>query len=312
MSLPSCALPAQAYNLELLHEEGRPGPESHGWCFGLPPGISAEQWPLDPLTGYPLVHGLTLRLPPDYRCHGPDVTGLSFFGCCNEHSEGGTSPDETIHATMTGAAAPADPRYLPFWTAVQNSHPRLHRMIDILDDNYAVILLTESELNGPLCRPPDTAAARALSCHAAPKWLEIGGARAFFDELIGSTDPRKHYLPKVLGGAPDSKLAWSRGLRWRPRAVDPNAGKAPQDPFTGDKAAGYQQPYYYEGENYLDQAWTKDHAPNHIGGTMRPTQATPRFSPFYLEFAEYLGGYNFGTGNCQLDFLNMKLDWACG
>lgn len=78
MSLPSCALPAQAYNLELLHEEGRPGPESHGWCFGLPPGISAEQWPLDPLTGYPLVHGLTLRLPPDYRCHGPDVTGLSF------------------------------------------------------------------------------------------------------------------------------------------------------------------------------------------------------------------------------------------
>lgn len=29
-------------------------------------------------------------------------------------------------------------------------------------------------------------------------------------------------------------------------------------------------------------------------------------------FEEYLGGYNFGTGSGQLDFLNMKLDWACG
>lgn len=38
----------------------------------------------------------------------------------------------------------------------------------------------------------------------------------------------------------------------------------------------------------------------------------PRFSPFYVGFEEYLGGYNFGTGNGQLDFLNMKLDWACG
>ena len=48
------------------------------------------------------------------------------------------------------------------------------------------------------------------------------------------------------------------------------------------------------------------------GGTMQPIQVTPRFSPFYIESEEYLGGYNFGTGNCQLDFLNMKLDWACG
>ena len=41
-------------------------------------------------------------------------------------------------------------------------------------------------------------------------------------------------------------------------------------------------------------------------------QATPHFSPFYVEFEEYLGGYNFGGGNCQLDFLEMQLDWACG
>jgi hypothetical protein len=263
------------------------------------------------------VHGLTLRLPPDYRCHGPDIAGFSFFACCSEHSDGGTTPDAEIASVMTGSAAPADKRYLPFWISVQNSHPRLSRMSDILDDNYAVILLTESELNGKLCRPPDIAAARALSHHRAPKWLEIGNGHPFFDMQVGSSDAQRHYLFKVLGGVPEERLDWSRSLRWTPRAADPNAGMPPQDPFTGDKSAGYQQPYYYEGgqiksDNYRKHAWTADHAHDHIGGTMQPIQVTPRFSPFYVGFEEYLGGYNFGGGNCQLDFLNMKLDWACG
>jgi hypothetical protein len=317
MPEPRCPLPTRAYNLELQHQEGGPGEKSHGWCFGLPPGISPGQWPLDPLTGYPLVHGFTLRLPADYRCHGPDIAGFSFFACCSEHSDGGTTPDEKIQAVMTGSAAPADQRYLPFWTSVQKSHPRLARMTDILDDNYAVILLTEGELNGPLCRPPDTAAARALSCHEAPNWLKIGNGRPFFGSQVGSSEAQRHYLFKVLGGAPDARLDWNRALRWSARAADPNAGKAPQDPFTGNKSAGYQQPYYYESgtvsaANFRKHDWTADHARNHIGGTMQPVQATPRFSPFYVGFEEYLGGYNFGSGNCQLDLLNMKLDWACG
>jgi len=316
MSQPNCALPVQAYNIELLHEDGRTGPESHGWCFGLPPGISPEQWPLDPSTGYPLVHGFTLRLPPYYRCHGSDIAGLSFFACCSEHGDGGTVLDEAIQAAMVGAAAPADPRYLPFWTAAQNSHRRLSRMIDdVFEYSYAVILLTEAELDGPLCRLPDTTAARALSRYAAPSWLETGSARVFFDSLVG--DSHRNSVLKIFGSVPEARLDWSRGLRWSPRANDPNAGKAPQDPFTGDKTAGYQQPYYYEGgiiktETYREQAWTTDHAQNHIGGTMRPWQRTPRCSPFYIEFEEYLGGYNFGGGNAQLDFLNMQLDWACG
>jgi hypothetical protein len=45
---------------------------------------------------------------------------------------------------------------------------------------------------------------------------------------------------------------------------------------------------------------------------MRPCQAVPEMSPFYIEFEEYFGGYNFGTGNAQLDFKDMKFDWACG
>jgi hypothetical protein len=124
MPEPSCPLPTLAYNLELLHQDGDPSEQSHGWCFGLPPGISPAQWPLDPLTGYPLVHGFTFGLPPDYRCHGRDIAGFSLFACCGEHSDGGTTPDEEIFEVMTGSAAPADERYLPFWTSVQNSHPR--------------------------------------------------------------------------------------------------------------------------------------------------------------------------------------------
>ena len=105
-------------------------------------------------------------------------------------------------------------------------------MSDILDDNYAVILLTEDELNGPLCRPPDTAAARALSCHKTPEWLETGNGHPFFTLQAGLSDAQNHYLFKILGGVPDARLDWSRGLRWSERAADPNAGRAPQDPFT--------------------------------------------------------------------------------
>jgi hypothetical protein len=45
---------------------------------------------------------------------------------------------------------------------------------------------------------------------------------------------------------------------------------------------------------------------------MRPCQAVPEMSPFYIEFEEYFGGYNFGGGNAQLDFRDMTFDWACG
>jgi hypothetical protein len=318
MSEPSCPPPAKAHDLEILHREADPGPQCHGWCFGLPPGISPGQWPLDPLTGYPLVHGFTLRLPPDYRCHGPDIAAFSFFAFCFEHSEGGTAPDQAIASAMAGATAPDDARYLPFWNSVRDSHPRLFRMTDTLGDSFAAILLTEAELNGQLCRPPDATAAGALSCHATPHWIAAGSGRAYFDwQMSFSGTAQQDFIDKILGAAPDARLDWSRALRWSPRANDPNAGKAPEDPFASKKTSGYQQPGYYEGgvaelANYRSHAWTAGHARDHIGGTMQPVQSTPRFSPFYVEFDEYLGGYNFGGGNCQLDFLDMKLDWACG
>ena len=113
----------------------------------------------------------------------PDTPGLSFFAFCMEHSDGGTAPDAAIQAATSGDEAPEDERYRPFWQAARSRHPRLYRMTDILGDSFAVILLNQAELNGALCPPPDKQAARALSRHAAPRWLEVGSGRALTAEL---------------------------------------------------------------------------------------------------------------------------------
>jgi hypothetical protein len=65
------------------------------------------------------------------------------------------------------------------------------------------------------------------------------------------------------------------------------------------KASGYRQPYYYEGgiakaDNYRMHAWTADHArPHRRHDAADPSDAA--LQPFYIEFNEYLGGYNFGS-----------------
>ncbi|WP_252153511.1 hypothetical protein [Escherichia coli] len=75
-----------AYDLTLLPHPIRENmPRQQGWCFGLPPGITPEQWPLDPNNGFPLNHGFTLLLPEDYRIYGPGIVALSFFAVAPEH-----------------------------------------------------------------------------------------------------------------------------------------------------------------------------------------------------------------------------------
>ena len=105
-------------------------------------------------------------------------------------------------------------------------------------------------------------------------------------------------------------------LHWTPRACDPNAGRTPTDPYE-HAPTDYEQPFYFEiddtgQEVAKDHRWVEGHAANHIGGTMKPVQSVPAFSPFYVEFEEEMGGYNFGGGNAQLDIRDMKFGWACG
>ena len=98
---------------------------------------------------------------------------------------------------------------------------------------------------------------------------------------------------RKLGQIPDRKPAFSRGLHWTARANDPNAGIAPREEWSIEKT-GYQPRFYWfdyevKPENYRIHDWAKDHGPNHIGGTMKPIQNIPDFSPYYVEFEEYFG-----------------------
>lgn len=139
-----------AYDIEIVNDAAHAGEANHGWCFGLPPGIRPEQWPLDPDTGYPLMHGFTLLLPEDYRVHGPEIVALSFFSLAPDQNDGGPTSVDGIREMLIDPPAqpPAEAELRPFWEAGRNSHPRLHRMEDILGGAYALILLDAAEFSG--------------------------------------------------------------------------------------------------------------------------------------------------------------------
>ena len=310
-------LPATAYDIDVVHgpaDRGRP--ENHGWNFGLPPGITPRQWPIDPVNGYPHAHGFTVLLPEDYRVHGPEIVALSFFGPSDDHiNETERVPGLATTVTDPASSQPADPELTPFWAAAQASHPRLWRMQDLLGYWFAVVLLTRREFDGPVCPPPPLIDSPVLSTNRRPPWLSIGHAAAF-DDLTDQVERMRAIAAGAgdpLHSVPDLDPAWHRALRWHPRAQDPNAGKSPVDRWIDDAPSDYQQPFRSDGNGkYVEEPWARAHKTNHIGGTMRSIQGTPRFSPFYIEFDDFFCGFNFGIGMAQLDFRDMKFDWACG
>ncbi|HHG4265340.1 TPA: hypothetical protein ACPWD3_005694, partial [Pseudomonas aeruginosa] len=160
------------------------------------------------------------------------------------------------------------------------------------------------------CQPPALPAGNPLLAQTEPpQWLEAGSAASFVPDWAEDD----YYLLRALGGRPAAGHQQRYPLRWTARAQDPNAGVVPSEYGDG----GYLLPHYWldgkiERDNYREHPWVEGHLPNHIGGTMRPVQGVPEMSPFYVEFEEYLGGYNFGGGNAQLDFRDMRFDWACG
>jgi hypothetical protein len=319
LSLESAAVRADmcAYDLEMLHRFVDPA-NNQGWVFGLPPGIASDQWPLDPVSGYPLMHGFTLRLPEEYRIHGPSIVALSFFSTAADQNDGGASIREDVYSAVVGTFAVGhECQHLkPFREHAAKTHPKLFRMKDLLNYEYAVILLTEDEYRGKPCQPPRFASNPYLSTTARPKWLDTGSAYACFSGNggmgLGNGPVENTYSFKLFGCIPEQRLDWHRAVACTPRVVDPNAGIPPQEVFEEPSAQGYESPYDIENDFKL-KTWAKNHKRDHIGGTMRPTQGTPEFSPFYIGFEEYFGDYNFGAGgNAQLDFLQMKFEWACG
>jgi hypothetical protein len=102
----SLAIPSIAYDLELLKTPPVRGTDAdHGWCYGLPPGITESQWPLSPWDGFPMQPGFTLKLPEQYRTRGADYVALTMFAD-QQHDE----PDEieTIAEYLASERAAAE------------------------------------------------------------------------------------------------------------------------------------------------------------------------------------------------------------
>lgn len=272
---------ALAYDIDILPPGAAAGKPCHGWCLGLPPGIFPMQWPLDPRTGHPMRHAFTLLLPPSHRVKGPDLVAISLFS--TDHTDTAAPENVLVLAALDSAEPPGDARLLPVGQHQRGRHPHEYRMTGILDEPYAVLWLTQAEFDGGPCRPPRHPRNNALDHVASPNWVRDGaGVR--------------------------------RALRWTLRADDPNAGIALPDGDDQTTADGYQ---CYWTANATDEfcilEWAQAHKPNHIGGTMRPDQAhpSPAFSPYYIEFEEEMGGFDFGGGCAQLDLDQMRLEWAC-
>jgi hypothetical protein len=307
------APPTTAYDLELLkHTPARGTAADHGWCYGLPPGISESQWPLSPYDGFPMQPCFTLKIPEQYRAKGADYVALTMFAD-QQHDEPSEVEAIADYLGTEASERPADPNLKPYWIYKQNRHPMEFRMKDIIDHNFAAIWLTAAEFAGPLCQPPGLTGNPLLAHNPPPPWLEYGSARATFDFHIGSYDSIEEIANKEwyrrFGRVPDiGQHAYAIGII--PRDGDPNVGHPPRDKILHkDELGAYIAPYSKDAEPF-------DLAPlsgrNHLGGTMFPCQWTPKFSATYLEIEEHFGGFNFGGGNGQLDLEAMEFDWACG
>jgi hypothetical protein len=276
-----------------------------GWCFGLPPGISPEEWPLDPASGYPLQHGFTLKLPSHFQVHAPGIVAISFFGAAPDHCDGGPTTTEGVAEVIENAdnAPPSDPDLLALWNQAKTAHKRLHRTIDILGCHYAVIPLTADEFHGRPCPVPDTIDNQHLAQTARPQWLQMGGAAQViaYPQSQNAVFPlEKNFLYKAIGGLPEARVDYSIPIVLRSRKADRNAGRTPEDP-------DYERPYGPSGTH----DWAKDLGQCHLGGTMFPYQHPPQVGPCYLEFPEYFGNFNFGSGNAQLDLKTFAFYWDC-
>lgn len=144
-----------------------------GWEFGLPPGITPEQWPRHRSSGLPLVHGFTIRVPEELRVKGPQRVALSYFHPGDSESfpaeEGQVA---RVRAILDGGPLEGGEAGHPFWEALHACASSEHVarsartagearlavtcFTDILEHDHVVVWHTERELGGPRCERPET------------------------------------------------------------------------------------------------------------------------------------------------------------
>ena len=279
-----------------------------GWCFGLPPSIHSDQWPIDPDNGYPLMHAFTIKLPIDYRCRSANLAAISVFGTSFDMNPNGF-PQIILSikdVLRTDDGNVEDPILRNIRRLYRHEHPHCFKLRDNLKMNYAVIFLTEEEFLGPLCFPPQIIYHADQAQLPAPRWLILGAAAALYKaEWFENTK-------SIFINEPQEVLSYNLSLSVAERQCDPNAGIPVSEEDTLCNAnAQYQSPYFCDQMDNLNlQFWAAQMAPNHFGGTMEPAQNLPEFSPFYIEFKQELGGFNFGDGPCQIDLKEIKANFT--
>ncbi|MDO5612940.1 MAG: hypothetical protein Q4G14_06825 [Paracoccus sp. (in: a-proteobacteria)] len=266
-----------------------------GWCCGLPRGIIQAQWPLSQNTGHPLEHHFTVRVPAPYRVKGPQFVALAFFSETASESPVSRRVSDLMNIIFDGRDLPqsVEPELAPFLDHLRNRHPMDFRAKDILHNTFAVIWLTEDELSGAPCLPPDPITTAANSMCAPPIWLDK------------TTSQRAADWGEVVGDK------WAiRRLKLTEVSDDYNTGRIPFDDLIGaaeENRDGYIAAYSDEWDALPEQP---DYGPLHFGGTVMNVQGMPEIGPFFLDISDPLGEVNFGGGTGQLDLVSSELDWA--
>jgi len=268
-----------------LPRSGRGAIWSQGWCHGLPPGITQAQWPISPANGHALRHAFTLHLPEAYRAQGPERVALSVFV---------DDPFELLE-TLDDAAG----------SGKASAHPHSHEMEDVVDVLYVMIWLTQAEFDAPLADPPPVAA--ALAGLPRPDWLD----RAYADctQFVAPRGSDGAGLALLSGDAASAGIGTAFPLQVSERNGDPNTGRPAREWAHQNELSGYIPAYSEAGKALQLERFYCPSA--HLGGTMFPVQGYPDFSPYYLEFEENFGNFNFGGGAAQLDLAQMLFDWSC-
>lgn len=289
-----------AFNLEISSPVSLKDRPKDGWCYGLPPAIGADRWPISSNYGTPLRHAFTLKLPEQYRTQGTELVAISLF--VDEMF------DEALPLIRVDRLPVADKNRFD---------------MEYLGCQYSLFWLTEEEYNGPLGRLPelDPKLPRLGWLHKSPidyfgketlplvafnKNSQYGLLDAF--DIQKPSDFEQLKSDWVISSA-DEALKFGFPIKITRRENDPNVGRPARElesqnafsdyiPVLSDKGRELNLIRFYECDA-------------HLGGTMCPVQIYPDFSPYYLEFSENLGGFNFGFGVAQLDLKQMLINWSC-
>nr|TKK09917.1 hypothetical protein SrhCFBP13529_07280 [Stenotrophomonas rhizophila] len=251
---------------------------------------------MSPASGHPLRHAFTLHVPAEYRTQGQERVAISLFV---DDQADELSSCSTIEAFFDAPLSPSPPDQSSlnaFWLHRHARHPHQHDMKDILGTAYAAVWLTQEEFDAALCIPPHV---DSPLLEGTPIWLTPGAFGTCRDEECS----RQHATRGCSLG-----LGSACAIGAIIREGDPNVGKPAREWEHECEASGYIPAFSDEGTALDLGRWS---GVAHLGGTMTPVQGYPDFGPYYLEFEESFGEFNFGTGNAQLDLQQMALDWAC-